>query len=67
MHFFKNILRNWRSTVTGVAGVSVGVLAIVHDPTLLLDAKTLGLIALGVGQILGKDGAVTGVAPGTPK
>lgn len=57
MNFFKTALKNWRSTLAGVAALATAATQIAHNPAALLDAQTLGLVASGLGLIVAADPA----------
>jgi hypothetical protein len=56
----KNILRNWKTTATGVAIIVLKVLSL-RSKGWLLDAEDLTALTGGVGLILAKDNNRTGV------
>lgn len=56
---FAAIIKNWKTTVSGIGSIGTGVGALVHDLQINDFSQApahVGLIVIGVGLILAKDG-----------
>lgn len=51
-------MRNWKTTLSGIASIIAGITLYVNDPLKINEA--IGLIVVGVGFFVAKDGDVSG-------
>lgn len=51
-------MKNWKTTISGVASIVAGISMYVNDPLTINEA--IGLVVVGLGLIFAKDSNVTG-------
>lgn len=60
MDGLKSLLKNYKTTIGGIAALAAAASMIAEDPSKITDPITLGLIGAGIAGLSGKDANVTG-------
>lgn len=63
MVFLRGALKNWKSTLAGLALIIGTAASVSQDPSKVFDKSTAAAIIAGVGLIAAKDGDKTGLPP----